>query len=201
MDLLSDVETFNRAADVLLLNEPGWPPHPDIDLALALIDEEAGELCDALNARDMIEVADGIADLLYVTAGLILRIGGRALVDLPNLVNITHRAPGWDVYDSEFTDYPEKIESAVANLKYAVERREHHLTCNYAEILVLSVAALGSILALPMEAVWRSVQASNLSKIVGGKVLRNDANKIVKPPTYMPPDIPKVLALYGWRAA
>ncbi len=39
------------------------------ELRVALIDEEANELMDALDLRDKIEVADALGDLLYVVLG------------------------------------------------------------------------------------------------------------------------------------
>lgn len=202
MNLFDAVAEFSRAADVLLLDEPGWPPHPDLDLALSLIDEEAGELRDALNARDMVETADAISDLMYVTAGLVLRIGGRELVgNTDYLVDITHRVASWDVYEERWTDYPEKVRVEVLKLRDAVERREHGRACAYARQLLSSCALLAGILGLPMRSVFAMVQASNMSKVVGGKVIRNEAGKVQKPPTYMAPDVRKVLIINGWREA
>ncbi|RYF57968.1 MAG: hypothetical protein EOO27_13980 [Comamonadaceae bacterium] len=43
------------------------------------------------------------------------------------------------------------------------------------------------------------VTRSNLSKTVNGEVLRDEFGKIMKPPTYSPPDIAGVLAKYGYE--
>ena len=45
------------------------------DLRYRLVKEEAEELCDALKNNDLVDIADGIADLLYVTFGTALSYG------------------------------------------------------------------------------------------------------------------------------
>jgi len=49
--------------------EPTWPDFSTRELRLELISEELSELCQAVEDRDMIEVADALTDLLYVVYG------------------------------------------------------------------------------------------------------------------------------------
>jgi phosphoribosyl-ATP pyrophosphohydrolase len=51
------------------------PPEDVLDLRRRLILEEARELIDALANKDIRQVADGCADLLYVTFGTALAFG------------------------------------------------------------------------------------------------------------------------------
>lgn len=54
------------------------PVHPDADtreLRIRLMREELKELIDAMDMKDMIEVADGLADLLYVVFGTAVAYG------------------------------------------------------------------------------------------------------------------------------
>ncbi|WP_280412566.1 hypothetical protein [Nocardia asiatica] len=203
MNLFDAVATFNRACDVRLLDEPGWVSDDELALALRLIDEETSELVAALTSRDLIEVADAIADTMYVTAGLVLRIGGRSKMgDSDYLIDITHRAPGWHVYDLDWADmWPDKARSEAGLLRSAVDKREHGLTCAYARIVLSSCALLGGVLALPMRSVFAEVQRSNMSKVVDGRVIRREDGKIAKPDTFTPPDVAGVLARHGWKAA
>lgn len=48
---------------------------------------------------------------------------------------------------------------------------------------------------IPLEAVWDEVQRSNMAKIdpETGKVTKNEAGKVQKPPGWTPPDIARVL--------
>ena len=46
-----------------------WPSKEVIKLRIALIVEELNELKDAIKEKDMVEVADALTDILYVTYG------------------------------------------------------------------------------------------------------------------------------------
>lgn len=74
-NLLQDVAAFHAACDVPVLHEPTIPPAARVDLRVALIAEEATELTEAMKAGDMLEIADGMADLIYVTVGAALEFG------------------------------------------------------------------------------------------------------------------------------
>ena len=50
-------------------NEPQWPDFSTRELRLELIREEYEELEEAIENRDLIEVADALTDLLYVIYG------------------------------------------------------------------------------------------------------------------------------------
>lgn len=54
---------------------PAFPPQLRIDLRLKLIEEEFKELRDAIAARDIVEVADALGDLLYVVFGTAIEFG------------------------------------------------------------------------------------------------------------------------------
>lgn len=75
---LAQVGRFHRAFGVV---EPDIPGFPDLDevikLRLALIREEHQELLEAIQNRNIVEVADAIGDLLVVAIGL-ARVFGMA---------------------------------------------------------------------------------------------------------------------------
>ena len=48
-------------------NKPSFPSEKIINLRSALIEEELSELKEAVNNRNLTEVADALADILYVT--------------------------------------------------------------------------------------------------------------------------------------
>lgn len=98
------------------------------DLYMSLITEEYNETWEAFHKRDIVEVADGLADMVWVIMGM------------------------------------------------------------------------ASVLNIPFDAVWDEVKASNMSKFVDGKVVKNADGKIMKPAGYFRPDIKKILKLQniGW---
>jgi predicted HAD superfamily Cof-like phosphohydrolase len=54
---------------------PNLPPEEVVDLRLDLINEEVGELCEAVELNDMTEIADALTDILYVTYGMGAALG------------------------------------------------------------------------------------------------------------------------------
>ena len=93
------------------------------NLYMNLISEEYQETLAAFKSNDMIEVADGLADMVWVIMGM----------------------------------------------------------CNSCGI--------------DFDSVWQEVKASNMSKFPGGKAIKNEHGKIMKPDSYFKPNIKKVLGL------
>jgi NTP pyrophosphatase (non-canonical NTP hydrolase) len=89
VDLQTVVDSFRRAVGLPIgdYDQPAIPSDAEAALAVELIMEEAGELAVALAARDLVEVADALADLLVVTFGAASVFG---LIMLP-LFNEVHR--------------------------------------------------------------------------------------------------------------
>ena len=79
------VARFMRAMGQDLPEKSGFPDRKTIDLRLSLIEEECEELIDAINAKDLKEVADAICDLLYVTYGAAHAFGINADVGFQNV--------------------------------------------------------------------------------------------------------------------
>jgi NTP pyrophosphatase (non-canonical NTP hydrolase) len=73
----NDVATFLSAAgqDVNTALISDWKSSPQAELYKKLCEEEFTELIDAWNETDVVEVADAIADLIWVLQGLALSIG------------------------------------------------------------------------------------------------------------------------------
>ena len=63
--------------------------------------------------------------------------------------------------------------------------------------LVWVVKGLFTTLGINFDKVWEEIRASNMSKVVEGKVIRREDGKILKPDTYFKPDIEKVLKKQG----
>jgi len=65
-ELVGDfMEAFGQRVEL----EPTWPSFDTRELRLDLISEEFGELGDAIENRDMVQIADALTDLLYVIYG------------------------------------------------------------------------------------------------------------------------------------
>lgn len=67
-----------------------------------------------------------------------------------------------------------EVADACADLKWVIEGLEYSL-------------------GIPQQAVWDEVARSNMSKLVDGKLIKREDGKVLKPDTFIPPNIKKVL--------
>lgn len=88
LQIVRDVRAFHQAGEVPVLDVPRFPTHERVELRRRLLVEEAKELLQALNARNLVEVADGLTDLIYIAVGTALEFG----IDLTAVWNEVHRS-------------------------------------------------------------------------------------------------------------
>jgi predicted HAD superfamily Cof-like phosphohydrolase len=69
MSNFDKVKDFMNAYDQEVLDKPSLPTFEVAQLRTELIKEEFTELIDAINKMDIVEVADALTDILYVTYG------------------------------------------------------------------------------------------------------------------------------------
>lgn len=72
---LKQVEEFHDTFNVPVLETPTIPSRERCELRLDLLYEELDELKYAINDKDIVEIADALADLQYVLNGAILEFG------------------------------------------------------------------------------------------------------------------------------
>lgn len=72
---LSDVAQFHDTFNAPILDQPTIPSKERCALRVALLQEEVNELKEAIEANDLIEIADALADIQYVLSGAILEFG------------------------------------------------------------------------------------------------------------------------------
>lgn len=61
--------------------------------------------------------------------------------------------------------------------------------------LIWVILGLCNSAGINMNAVWYEITRSNMSKLVDGKLVKREDGKILKPDTYVPPNIAKALGL------
>jgi predicted HAD superfamily Cof-like phosphohydrolase len=193
LDIWKSVRAWQSAADVTQRTEPGWVAPADINLALRLIVEEREELATALREHDMIGVADGIADSLWVRAGLLLRLGlARDHIDL--LVPAPGK-PTWEnLPPAGIETVIEELETVDRELKTAIRAGSLEGVDMLGHRGMYQLLSLVVLLQLPLDRIWATVVESNFSKFVDGKVVRRADGKITKGPNFSPPDIASILA-------
>lgn len=72
---LRGVSDFHNLFDLPVLMEPTIPSKERSMLRINLLEEELKELKDAIEANDIVEIADAFCDLQYVLSGAILEFG------------------------------------------------------------------------------------------------------------------------------
>lgn len=72
---LASVTEFHKTFQHPILDEPTIPSKNRCDLRVSLISEELSELVEAIENKDLVEVADALCDIQYVLSGAILEFG------------------------------------------------------------------------------------------------------------------------------
>lgn len=120
--MFQDVHRWHSEFGALVNDEPQPLETSDKSLRLSLMWEELGELERAMNDQNLVEIADGLADLVWVALGTAVSYG------------------------------------------------------------------------IPFDKVWEEVRRSNFAKKdVDGTIHRRADGKILKPPTWTPPDIASII--------
>jgi predicted HAD superfamily Cof-like phosphohydrolase len=79
---------FHQMFKIKINKKPTIPSVKEMALRIALMEEELGELKAAIRDCDIVAIADGIADLLYVTYGTAITYG----IDMETISAEVHRS-------------------------------------------------------------------------------------------------------------
>jgi predicted HAD superfamily Cof-like phosphohydrolase len=121
--MFTDVRAFQRAFGQRVGEKPELPHRKERFLREKLLEEEFNEYMRAELDDDLVEIADALADLIYIACGTAVSYG------------------------------------------------------------------------IPLDDVFEEVHASNMAKLVDGKVIRRADGKVQKPEGWQPPDIKRILNL------
>ena len=88
MSNFNKVKTFMNTYGQEVKDKPEFPSSEIVQLRIDLIQEELNELKEAINDKDIVEVADALTDILYVTYGAGHSFG----VDLDNCFDEVQRS-------------------------------------------------------------------------------------------------------------
>ncbi|MFD2552938.1 pyrophosphohydrolase domain-containing protein [Sphingobacterium tabacisoli] len=72
---LTSVAEFHKTFQHPILDTPQIPSESRCKLRVSLIEEELKELEEAIQAKDLVEIADALCDIQYVLSGAILEFG------------------------------------------------------------------------------------------------------------------------------
>ena len=69
MSNFEDVKEFMKTFGQIVRTKPQFPDDKTMQLRYELIKEELQELKDAMESKNLVEIADALSDILYVTYG------------------------------------------------------------------------------------------------------------------------------------
>ncbi len=75
IDSLNQVAEFHRTFKHPVVQNPAIPSPERCKLRVSLIAEELKELQEAINDKDLVEIADALCDIQYVLSGAVLEFG------------------------------------------------------------------------------------------------------------------------------
>lgn len=100
IDSLNQVAEFHRTFKAPILDTPQIPSTERCNLRVSLIAEELKELQEAIEANDIIEIADALCDIQYVLSGAVLEFGlGDKFVELFNEVQRSNMSKACNTYE------------------------------------------------------------------------------------------------------
>lgn len=131
---LNDVYEFHRTFHLPVLAKPGIPPEDRCNLRINLLQEELDELKAAIHDKDLVSIADALADLQYVLSGAILEFGlgssFKELFDEVQRSNMSKVCESLEIAEATLAHYQSKdgtegyIEESDG--KFLVYRRSDH---------------------------------------------------------------------------
>lgn len=133
LDSLNQVAEFHTTFKAPIMDTPQIPSAERCQLRVALLQEELDELKQAIEDRNIIEIADALCDLQYVLSGAVLEFGlGEKFVSLFNEVQRSNMSKACNTEEQAketATFYEEKgvdVFYEKSGEKYNVYRKEDH---------------------------------------------------------------------------
>ena len=97
IDSLNQVAEFHTTFKAPILDTPQIPSSERCNLRVSLLQEELNELKQAIEDKDIVEIADALCDLQYVLSGAVLEFGlGDKFVELFNEVQRSNMSKACD---------------------------------------------------------------------------------------------------------
>jgi hypothetical protein len=206
---------FHHTFGATIRRYPSVPSPEDAMLRIRLLNEELGELEQAISAADIVKIADALIDLDYVCFGSAVTCG--VILREERYIKLEGRAPALDG-DLEYRAH--EIKEAIHLLGVTFAHRDTNGIKCALEMIHHQVLLACAECYLPYHALFAEVHRSNMSKLwtwaeiqsvpsgcraiavrdmkledTGrGFVVKRDDGKVIKSPSYEPADLNKILS-------
>lgn len=188
--MFNRVREFHKVFGQHIADQPGFPPQHIRDLRRRLLLEELNEFCKAYNENDLIEMADGLADMCYVIAGTCVSYGicpeGEFVSpyeDVIGKLDVFINLKLDRVLTEDFDRY--EAQEKVCDLHRV---RDELMT------MMTDIFGIALHLGIPINSVFTEVHRSNLSKVEDdGRPRYREDGKLLKGSNFSPPNIRAIL--------
>jgi predicted HAD superfamily Cof-like phosphohydrolase len=182
------VAEFHRAFGHPVAATPELPEQAVRDLRIKLIREELNEYCTAFENNDRVEMADALADLLYVLAGTAVSYGFAP--DEP----IESPYDGRDPIEGRSGAYAQFLRDDFAKYEAAEQSNDIDLIRSAVFHMMVEIFGIARQSRIPINAVFTEVHRSNLTKLdENGRVVTRDDGKVMKSDRYQPPAVAEII--------
>lgn len=167
---------------------------PEKNLRFKLVAEEVKEFDDAFLASDLIEMADALGDIIYVTYGAALTFG-LDLDDPSYPVDAEFLGQAHSSYNLLLTGFGIGL---VDELRKGIENNDVYDVEVILGTILTSAVGAADVLGIPLDAIVEAIHRSNLTKLdEDGSPIYNTDGKVMKGPNYQTPtdDIKRLLGV------
>ena len=190
-----ELTEFNETFGVVIRTEPNVRV-PEARLRYRLIKEEFGELIDAVEDCDIVEVLDALGDIVYVVEGAALAFGMAEIVE--EMFTDSLAGEGFERYgENNPLLTREGQELMLKDFRNAVLSNDTQGVAVALSAFLFLVYDLDTYYNVPVDQAVSAIHLSNMTKLdADGNVLRRESdNKIMKSDLYKTPtaDLEKML--------
>ena len=165
-------------------------------LRYSLILEEISELCAAIRKKNLIEIADALADIRYVVDGTGVAMGVNVISECEPLQTYDINKCWQESSIKELHNFVNLMLEALSAYYEAIKDvRMKGVATSLSQLKTLT-DNLANYLSLNLGFIFDEVHASNMTKDGGGA---DAGGKILKGADYKPPNIGKILREQGWN--
>lgn len=187
---------FHTAFGLPVNHRPSIPDSDEENLRADLLDEEFSELTDALFFEDLVEIADALADILYIAEGTALVYGVRISPDHPVGQSSVMGPPRMPTVSAQVTRVHAELSTEVAKASEAQFKQKPFAVQKHLSNVRSLCYQMAGLFDINLDVLLEEVHRANMSKLgPDGKPIYRADGKVLKPKGWTAPDVAGVLGI------
>lgn len=187
---MEKMKEFHTMFEVPIAKKPKLLSPKDNIRRLTLITSEVGELGDSIRQGNIIETADALGDILYVTFGMAVEMGlhMKQAYGKTKFKNLIILSP------SHALGCFAGIVEGMCAIILSVEKNNLKQITNDLDYFLQETFRMAYNIGLDMNRIFRDIHKSNMSKAnADGTIIKDKGGKILKSAIYKPVDLTWIL--------